>query len=81
MVSMLGHPSHQIITLLPNISSYVPRDNAPYDICFKSKQTRVLFSISSNKAKIYLNCFIVMCADLTGASYFLRIIDDFSRGV
>ena len=57
------------------------------DICFKSKQTRGVFSESINKASV---AFELIHVDLwgpyrepssCGAVYFLTIVDDFSRAV
>jgi hypothetical protein len=85
----LGHPSSQIVGLLPSISNKDFRRNKdePCDVCFKAKQTRTSFPISSNKVD---DLFELIHCDVwgpysvpssCGASYFLTIVDDNSRGV
>jgi hypothetical protein len=85
----LGHPSPQIIGLLPlvNISDCRKNKDEPCDICFKAKQTRVSFPISSsNKIELFelIHCDVwgpYSVSSSCGASYFLTIVDDCSRGV
>ncbi|CAA7012886.1 unnamed protein product [Microthlaspi erraticum] len=85
----LGHPSSRVLSLL---SSYVdvgkPAEaEAVCDTCFRAKHTRDCFQESSNKAA---GLFDLIHCDIwgpyrqvssSGASYFLTIVDDFSRAV
>ena len=85
----LGHPSSQIVGLLPLVSNNDCRKNKdePCDICFKAKQTRVSFPInSSNKSELFelIHCDVwgpYSISSSCGASYFLTIVDDCSIGV
>ena len=85
----LGHPAFGVLSYLPFISGVkdVPNKFGGCDICFQSKQTRELFSESSNKS---LGSFDLIHTDLwgpyrvpssCGAVYFLTIVDDYSRAV
>ena len=82
----LGHPP---IQALSKVSSFSSSQHKSYscDVCFRSKQTRLSFPNSENKAS---NCFDLIHCDiwggyrvksLSGARYFLTIVDDASRGV
>ncbi|CAM8954310.1 unnamed protein product [Rhodiola kirilowii] len=85
----LGHPSS---TVLSSISELKLDKNSmesimPCESCFKAKQTRHSFPISSSKAAELFQ--LVHCdvwgpystPSFSGASYFLTIVDDYSRAV
>ena len=84
----LGHPGLSVLSSLSVFSGV--KDSAILDsceVCFKAKQTRDLFPASSNKTKA---CFELIHIDVwgpyrvkssNGASYFLTIVDDYSRTV
>jgi len=78
----LGHPSHKVIKWIP--SNVL---NKLCDICHRTKQTRNSFPLSENNA---FNLFEMIHCDVwgpyrttssCGASYFLTIVDDFSRAI
>ncbi|CAA7015697.1 unnamed protein product [Microthlaspi erraticum] len=84
----LGHPAFSVFSALP--FSDISRSDAspsPCDVCFRAKQTREVFPESLNKT---MECFELIHVDVwgpyrvpssCGASYFLTIVDDFSRSV
>ena len=83
----LGHPSHEVLSLLPNslgVISYKNKDDV-CDACHHTKQTRIPFFESSNKAECIFN--LIHCdvwgpyteASSCGAHYFFTIVDDASR--
>ena len=85
----LGHPSHKVIKWIPGVDirkgSMIL--NKLCDICHRAKQTRNSFPLSENTAS---NLFEMIHCDLwgpyrttssCGASYFLTIVDDFSRAI
>ena len=85
----LGHPAFGVLGHLPFVSGVLDnKENfGGCDICFKSKQTRGVFSESFNKASV---AFELIHVDLwgpyrepssCGAVYFLTIVDDYSRAV
>ena len=84
----MGHPSAKIMESLPQVEfSNSSVKNKPCDICLRAKQTREVFVSSDTKAN---EIFELIHCDLwgpyrvnasCGASYFLTIVDDFSRGV
>ena len=85
----LGHPSFGVLSCLPFVSCVSNHSDkfGGCDICFKSKQTRGVFSKSYNKASVP---FELIHVDLwgpyrepasCGAVYFLTIVDDCSRAV
>ena len=85
----LGHPSFGVLSHLPFVSGVSNHSDkfGGCDICFKSKQTRCVFSESYNKASVP---FELIHVDLwgpyrepasCGAIYFLTIVDDCSRAV
>ena len=85
----MGHPAFGVLSYLPFISGVkdVSTKFGGCDICFQSKQTRELFSESSNKS---LGSFDLIHIDLwgryrvsssCGTVYFLTIVDDYSRAV
>jgi len=82
----LGPPSIQALSKVSSFSSSKHKSDM-CDVCLRSKQTRLPFPISENKAS---NCFDLIHCDiwggyrvksLSGARYFLTIVDDASRGV
>jgi len=85
-----GHPSSQTLSYLShslNKSFPTHVKNEAYDVCFRDKQTRMHFPLSTNKA---LNCFeLIHCdiwgpyliASLCGAHYFFNIVNDASRPI
>ncbi|CAL1400060.1 unnamed protein product [Linum trigynum] len=86
--SRLGHPSGtKLLALQPYISCPLVSSTDPCDSCLRAKQTRLPFVHSSIKTH---SCFELIHIDiwggfheasLTGARYFLTIVDDFSRAV
>ncbi|GJT43032.1 retrovirus-related pol polyprotein from transposon TNT 1-94 [Tanacetum coccineum] len=85
----LGHPSAKIAELLPDVGSRSTSNlvNKVCDVCLRAKQSRDHFPISENKAT---DIFELIHCDLwggyrtlssCGASYFLTIVDDYSRAV
>ena len=84
----MGHPSSQIVGLLPCIHvTKKDKHEQVCDICLRAKQTRDIFIPSQNKAN---EPFDLIHCDVWGpyrvrssccASYFLTIVDDFSRAV
>lgn len=85
----LGHPSYQLVSSFPGVlsSDCSKNKNKPCDVCFKAKQTRVSFPLSSSNAS---SAFELIHCDVwgpystpssCGASYFLTIVDDYSRGI
>ncbi|PKH48991.1 hypothetical protein CRG98_050339, partial [Punica granatum] len=80
----LGHPSYNVLSLVPAFG-ITEVENKTCDICFRAKQTRFPFPPSINKSE---NIFdLIHCdiwgpyhtASLSGAHYFLTIVDDHSR--
>jgi len=83
----LGHPSSDVLSYLPNSLEVV--DNTKRDVCeifLRAKQTRSKFSISKKNAKENFDLIHYdiwgpyHTASLSGAHYFLSIVDDASRG-
>lgn len=84
----LGHPSFSVLSTLPFISSSsTSASSQSCVVCFRAKQTREVFSDSSNKTD---ECFSLIHCDFwgpyrvhssCGAVYFLTIVYDFSRAV
>ncbi|CAH9085522.1 unnamed protein product [Cuscuta epithymum] len=83
----LGHPSENIITCLPFVSSSKQHLSKPCDVCFKAKQTHDSFPLGNSFST---RIFELIHCDLwgpyetpssCGAKYFLTIVDDFSRAV
>ncbi|CAL1372799.1 unnamed protein product [Linum trigynum] len=84
----LGHPSSSQFAQLSRLFSSVPSSvKGPCHSCFRAKQTRIPFPTSSIKTS---DCFELIHVDiwggyqvasLSGAHYFLTVVDDFSRGV
>ncbi|KAI3719915.1 hypothetical protein L6452_20821 [Arctium lappa] len=81
----LGHASNEKLTKIESLSSF--SFNKQCDSCSKSKRTRLPFSNSEIKTS---GCFELLHCDiwgkyrtlsLSGAGYFLTIVDDFSRVV
>nr|KYP63760.1 Retrovirus-related Pol polyprotein from transposon TNT 1-94 [Cajanus cajan] len=84
----MGHPSFKVTKLASNMrcdNSILK--NKPCDVCLRAKQTRDVFPLSTNNAS---DSFELIHCDLwgpyrtpssCGASYFLTIMDDFSRAI
>lgn len=70
-----------------SISDCRKNKDEPCDICFKAKQTRVSFPVSSsNENELFelIHCDVwgpYSVSSSSGASYFLTIVDDCSRGI
>lgn len=85
----LGHPSLKVTKLASKVDFSKSSGilNKACDVCQRAKQTREKFSLSDHKAS---DIFEFVHCDLWGtyktpssygASYFLTIVDDFSRAV
>ncbi|XP_074293232.1 uncharacterized protein LOC141620199 [Silene latifolia] len=85
----LGHPSRQHLSFISSISQNNPINKllANCDVCIRAKQTRSSFPISLTVSQ---NLFDLIHCDLwgpystpflSGAHYFLTIVDDHSRAV
>lgn len=81
----LGHLPMNRIPLVPSLSISDCDKTFACDACYKAKQTRSPFPISTNKtmhAFDLLHCDIwgpYKTASYSGSHYFLTIVDDFSR--
>ncbi|CAL1377952.1 unnamed protein product [Linum trigynum] len=86
--SRLGHPSKSKLHLLEDTlgCSFI-HNNEPCRSCLRAKQTRDVFETSSIKTT---SCFELIHVDIwgsykttsmSGAHYFLTVVDDFSRAV
>ena len=82
----LGRPSRQALSMFSSSSSGKNKNDL-CDMCIRAKQTCIPFPVSENRA---INCFDLIHCDiwgayramsLSGAQYFLIIVDDASRGV
>lgn len=83
----MGHLSEKVIKSLPFISNCKEHLNKACEVCHRAKQSRESFPLSTNKAS---RIFELIHRDLwgpyntpssCGASYFLTLVDDFSRAV
>ena len=85
----LGHPSLKITKLVPKVDPSENNKilNKACDVCQRAKQTRDQFPLSDHKAS---DVFELIHCDLwgayrtpssCGASYFLTIVDDYSRAI
>ena len=84
----MGHPSSQALSKIPSDIFFDTKNKHDLcDVCLRAKQTCIPFPIGENKA---LSCFDLIHCDIwggyrvksfCGASYFLTILDDASRGV
>ncbi|XP_074306293.1 uncharacterized protein LOC141641533 [Silene latifolia] len=83
----LGHPSEQIIKLLPFLRNKEHSLSKPCEVCHRAKHIRSSFPLSINNS---MQAFEIIHCDLwgpyevpscSGARYFLTLVDDFSRGV
>ena len=86
----MGHPSNEVMPLFAKdlgFPDYVRSKNNMCDACYCAKHTRMQFHVSDNKAN---DLFEVVHCDIwepyrtpssCGASYFLTLVDDASRGV
>ncbi|GKB12610.1 retrovirus-related pol polyprotein from transposon RE2 [Tanacetum coccineum] len=85
----LGHPSLEVLKLLPqvNLNKKDKELSQSCDVCHRAKQSREKFPVSDNKvASIFelIHCDLwgpYKTTSSCGASYFLTIVDDFSRSV
>ncbi|GJU06838.1 retrovirus-related pol polyprotein from transposon TNT 1-94 [Tanacetum coccineum] len=85
----LGHPSLEVLKLLPQVNqNKKDRElSQSCDVCHRAKQSHEKFSVSDNKvASIFelIHCDLwgpYKTTSSCGASYFLTIVDDFSRSV
>lgn len=84
--NQMGHPTAQVVSLIPDIVDS-PTSNKACDTCFHARQTRDSFLLSNNKAT---RVFELVHTDVwgpyrtpssSGARYFLTIVDDYSRSV
>lgn len=84
----LGHPAFSVLFSMSVLSSVgVSESSIACEVCFQAKQTREQFPASSNKTN---ECFELIHLDVwgpyrvkssIGASYFLIILEDYSRNV
>lgn len=84
-----GHPSSQHLSFLTSTSrhSKIKKLLDSCDVCLRAKQTRSSFLISGNKASDLFQ--LIHCdlwgpystSSLSGAHYFLSIVDDHSRAI
>lgn len=80
----LGHPSEQVVKLLPHVFSNKEHLDTHCEVCLPTKHSRDKFPLSQNKTcrifeKIHCDLWgpyrhVSSC----GARYFLTIVDDFS---
>nr|GFA81985.1 retrovirus-related Pol polyprotein from transposon TNT 1-94 [Tanacetum cinerariifolium] len=85
----LGHPSLEVLKLLPqvNLNKKDRELSQSCDVCHRAKQSREKFLVSDNKvASIFelIHCDLwgpYKTTSSCGASYFLTVVDDFSRSV
>lgn len=81
----LGHPSANVLCKM-NISKNINRNDI-CEVCHSAKQTRLPFPLSSITTKAPFELLHVdiwgpySVTSISGARYFLTIVDDFSRGV
>ncbi|KAG7577529.1 Integrase catalytic core [Arabidopsis thaliana x Arabidopsis arenosa] len=84
----LGHPSLKVLKMLQfSDFSNSDFDSKTCEICIRAKQTRDPFPLSSNKTTFAFE--LVHCdlwgpyrtTSICGSSYFLTIVDDYSRAV
>ncbi|XP_021725276.1 uncharacterized protein LOC110692547 [Chenopodium quinoa] len=83
----MGHPSENVVKLLPPVVDFKGNLNKNCEVCFRAKHLRDKFPSSDNRAS---RIFEKLHCDLwgayrhpssCGARYFLTIVDDFSRVV
>ena len=85
----LGHLSYGVLSFLPFIYGVkdVPTKFGGCDVCFQSKQTREVFSESSNKVLVSFDLIHInlwgpyRVSSSCGAVYFCTIVHDFSMSV
>ncbi|WVY98728.1 hypothetical protein V8G54_030879 [Vigna mungo] len=84
----MGHPSFKVVQLIPNVSSSGREClNKVCEICERAKQTKDKFPLSTFRATTIFD--LIHCnlwgpyrtPSSCGASYFLTLMDDYSRGV
>ncbi|KAK2989169.1 hypothetical protein RJ640_014132 [Escallonia rubra] len=83
----MGHPSSQPLIHLPIVSVVSPSLKTICDVCCRAKHTRTVFPDSTSRAMdIFglIHCDIwgpYRVSTISGAKYFLTIVDDYSRAV
>lgn len=85
----LGHPSYASMVKLSSLVNveFSKNSSLSCDVCYRAKHTRTPFDDSNNKetrpfALIHCDiCGRYKTPSLLGAHYFLKIVDDYSRGV
>lgn len=85
----MGHPYARVVGSLSNIFVFAVSENSnkACDVCLRAKQARVFFpSISSKTTSVFelIHCNLwgpYWTPSISGARYFLTIVDDFSRSV
>ncbi|KAK2992542.1 hypothetical protein RJ640_004316 [Escallonia rubra] len=83
----MGHPFSQPLIHLPTVSVVSPSLKTICDVCCRAKHTRTVFPDSTNRAMdIFglIHCDIwgpYRVTTISGAKYFLTIVDDYSRAV
>ena len=86
MASTLGHPSDKVVRYLPFSVKSTSNVNKACDVCHRAKHSRTTFPVSDSRAT---SCSEIIHFDLWGkyhtpsfgASYFLTLVDDYSRAV
>ncbi|KAK3015825.1 hypothetical protein RJ639_005462 [Escallonia herrerae] len=66
----MGHPSSQPLIHLPTVSVVSPSLKTICDVCCRTKHSRTVFPDSTSRV-----------STISGAKYFLTIVDDYSRTV
>ncbi|KAK3029325.1 hypothetical protein RJ639_038423 [Escallonia herrerae] len=83
----MGHPSNQPLIHLPTVPVVSPSLKTICDVCCRAKHTRTVFPASTSRAMdIFglIHCDIwgfYRVSTISGAKYFLTIVDDYSRDV
>ncbi|KAK3001619.1 hypothetical protein RJ639_020658 [Escallonia herrerae] len=83
----MGHPSSQPLIHLPTVLVVSPSLKTICDVCCHAKHTRTIFPDSTSRAMdIFglIHCDIwgpYRVSTISGAKYFLTIVDDYSRAV
>lgn len=83
----MGHPSEKVLRKLPYVSQLSSKNKDGCDVCFRAQQPRESFPSSHSRASRifeFIHCDLwgsYKTRSSCGASYFLTIVDDFSRSV
>ncbi|KAK2979620.1 hypothetical protein RJ640_020112 [Escallonia rubra] len=83
----MGHPSSQPLIHLPTVSIVSPSLKTICDVCCHAKHSRTVFPNSTSRAMDifgFIHCDIwgpYRVSTISGAKYFLIIVDDYSRAV